>query len=840
MTSNRLLLPAAPLLLVSAPLALQTPFSELRQLAPTRDTGLSSPVALLDANGSPDILALLPGADARAHLNDGTGAFVRVPGAALQGTWDGDTRALAPGQLDDDGLPDLWVGVTPFFGDGTGAFLAGPAPLPSRPAGSKLHVALADHDGDADLDVLFVEQPGPNQPWHVAILENRGAQDFVSGPFLALSGLPTTAREPLSADVDGDLDLDLVFLDAAQPGFHLVRNSGGGAFAAPVSASVFGHFVERAQSSDVDGDGDADLLLCSTTVLGLGVLLNDGSGSFTVDAFVALDPEFDDVVPIDGDGDGDQDLFAYGTEFQFFRNDGSDGFFEINAAVAPVTDEPIASATVFDADGDGDHDILLRRARGNGLRLLLNSGVNRFQDAQSHTPVADYVYAVASGDLDADGSLDLVLGDGTSNTYWRSGGGARFRSRPLTATLPGPPEDIALADVDLDGDLDCFWARLGQSVLLTNALGTLFTDVTASQLPVEDGATRAAAFGDLDGDGTPDLVLGNLETLPGRPNFVTWQNDGSGRFTVSTTRVGRGGSRAVTLGDADGDGDLDAFVGTDLGTDLLLNDGFGGVSAAPPVDWTHVGATADVALGDLDVNGTLDAYLARRSGTSQQGWSSATDQLALGNGAGRFTWRNVNGQPAITYDVELADLDLDGDLDAVAKVWRRQQPGAQPIVEARWNDASGGLDPGAEALATHTLGSSLVLEVGDFDGDLDPDVFADGRVLSNLTRSLAARGAARLGKRLSMDGYGSPNATVVLAVGVATRVRPLGALGTLHLDLDSLLLSLRGPLDATGRGSASFKIPDDPSLLGMTFHWQALIGDPVRLSNLESTTLSNL
>lgn len=123
---------------------------------------------------------------------------------------------------------------------------------------------------------------------------------------------------------------------------------------------------------------------------------------------------------------------------------------------------------------------------------------------------------------------------------------------------------VAIADVDGDGLPDVFLASVEQpAVLYHNAGGMRFTDVTsASGIDTRGLQTMCAAFADVDGDGTVDLVVGTL----GGP-IKLWRGDGKGHFTDATAESGLAAgagyaATALTFADVDGDGDLDLYVGT--------------------------------------------------------------------------------------------------------------------------------------------------------------------------------------------------------------------------------------------------------------------------------------
>ena len=102
---------------------------------------------------------------------------------------------------------------------------------------------------------------------------------------------------------------------------------------------------------------------------------------------------------------------------------------------------------------------------------------------------------------------------------------------------------------------------------LNNGSGR-FTDTTTALMPPDSEISRAVALGDVDGDGDLDLVFGNHPTIINR--FISggqnrlYLNDGTGSFTDDTAarmRPDGNFTRALALGDVDGDGDPDLVFG---------------------------------------------------------------------------------------------------------------------------------------------------------------------------------------------------------------------------------------------------------------------------------------
>ena len=230
--------------------------------------------------------------------------------------------------------------------------------------------------------------------------------------------------------------------------------------------------------------------------------------------------------------------------------------------------------------------------------------------------------------------------------------------------------DVHLGDLDSDGDLDAFVVNgfgtdrgnriwINQAGLQGGTAGT-FSDSGQSLGPT----TRDVSLGDVDGDGDLDAFAAIDR---GRPNGV-WLNQGGlqsgteGIFSDSGQSLGNSDSNGVSLGDLDGDGDLDAFVanGRSQGDRVWINQAGsqGGIAGTFSDSGQSLGySSTHVDLGDLDGDGDLDAFVANRF----------RDQMWINEGGlqggleGIFT---ESGQSLGTdADVSLNDMDGDGDLD---------------------------------------------------------------------------------------------------------------------------------------------------------------------------------
>jgi hypothetical protein len=326
---------------------------------------------------------------------------------------------------------------------------------------------------------------------------------------------------------------------------------------------------------------------------------------------------------------------------------------------------------------------------------------------------------VSLGDLDGDGDLDALVGNQGKAQVWFNDGGGLFSEMAQELEIEsGWDMSLDLGDLDGDGDLDAFLVVMeGTGRVLLNEGGAQGGTPGAlgdsGQRP-NTGAAFCVALGDLDGDGDLDAYVGQEHA-----NTV-WVNDGQGTFTNSGQALGRAITADVALADLDGDGDLDAFAGGwDEPGKVWLNDGTGVLSDS---GHDHTPAAVHIhglALGDLDGDGDLDAFLAVASGHANQVW--------LNQGTGVFANSGQQLRSALGHDVALGDLDGDGDLDAFLANGTAEGAGNTVWL----NDGSGVFtDSGLR------LGSSFSISVAlgdlDDDGDLDAVIantsFADDQV----------------------------------------------------------------------------------------------------------------
>jgi hypothetical protein len=414
-----------------------------------------------------------------------------------------------------------------------------------------------------------------------------------------------------------------------------------------------------------------------------------GSGRGTFTGSQNLPPPHNspnEVQFADIDNDGDLDFVTHAFNYvEFGRNNGS-GTFTYGASLYLNGD--INFARLADFDGDGDLDLIAALMYDNTLSIRLNNGAGVFGGGQDFTTFpAGYI---ATGDVDGDGDVDVINTRSDVVTLFLNNGSGTFTYGPVTSVAPsGDLHDVHLADLDNDGDLDFVAYGLNSSgtVLLVrlNDGNGAFSGTYA--LTVASNC-QSLALGDMNGDGNPDVVIGNLDTAY-RSGLTVLLNDGAAHFTARP-RVGRATfsqTNGLVLGDVDADGDLDAlFCGQGTNQQeayVYLNDGQSNLVSVTSVSVDP--QPSGLALGDIDGDGDLDfAAVSGYSSTVSIRFNGATLPTAAALAGTVAAPLQLYPNPAseqVTVGVPAGLLTQAGELtlvNGVGQVVHRQSVGAAP------------------------------------------------------------------------------------------------------------------------------------------------------------------
>lgn len=357
----------------------------------------------------------------------------------------------------------------------------------------------------------------------------------------------------------------------------------------------------------------------------------------------------------DFDSDGDQDLFLAGSGhfLAAYRNDGG-AFTEVTSEIGLARVPSGYSLNVIDYDNDGRLDLYVTLNGWSGPlpnRLFRNTG-GKFVDVSIASGAADAGDGFVSvwGDLDNDGFLDLVVGngvlkDGSVPQVYRNNRNGTFTNVTKAAGLVEPPQfgaiGVALGDYDRDGDLDILINGLDAAPnrLYRNEGGWRFTEAArlAGVLqPAHNGFV--CFFTDYNNDGWPDILTTSLAPWPATVQGLKagyapaspremhpdtnrlFRNNGNGTFTDVTWQAKLFfpmGTMGAGVADLDNDGFVDFYFGTGDPqlTRLEPNRFFRNNGDGTFLDLTDVVGFArpgnkghGVSFIDIDEDGDLDVY----------------------------------------------------------------------------------------------------------------------------------------------------------------------------------------------------------------------------------------
>lgn len=307
-----------------------------------------------------------------------------------------------------------------------------------------------------------------------------------------------------------------------------------------------------------------------------------------------------------------------------------------------------------------------------------------------------YHYGLAVADLDLDGDLDIVTSGGPISIYWNAGGG-EFGVPDVYAS--GATRGVTTADLDGDGDLDIAMAldEGGAIVTLMNQGDGTFDGPFVGPPAVP---SREVAVADVDGDGDQDLIALAFSS----DQFTVLLNDGSGVFTNQATYPVGQQPRGLSLADMDGVNGPDVVLcnggnGIVKGISVFFNNGNAVFSSPSGAEVPLESTPQDSVIADLDGDLDLDVLAVDTS--------DSTVLIALNDGTGDLTLDTTFGTVFLPTSAAVFDFNGDGRLDIVTT-------GIVGNISLHVGAEGGGYEPPVSFVSVQ---SPPLFAVGDLDGN---------------------------------------------------------------------------------------------------------------------------
>jgi len=349
-------------------------------------------------------------------------------------------------------------------------------------------LVAVDVDNDQDMDIVGA----PIDPGKIVWWENDGTPDdggWIQHEIGNVGNVPNIAI----ADFDGDQDLDLV-MPYTYYAEKLIwfENDGtpeNGGWIEHTITSEYSTNMHDVDTADLDGDGDVDIAVISGGNGQVHWFENDGTpadGGW-VEHVITFSDDNESIKTVDIDLDGDFDLLVATNDEQgttertlyYLRNDGEGNWSEQVPMEAGVSAPGYLDVDAGDVDNDGDLDLL---ASGYHIHLYENDGTSSgWDDFVIDTHYSLWLDPIYFADMDNDSDLDVIGVGGTFGTdeiIWWENDGSPWDGTWTSHVIEEPfdsPRNADVSDIDGDGDLDVlaadydgglfWWEQGGQSTI---------------------------------------------------------------------------------------------------------------------------------------------------------------------------------------------------------------------------------------------------------------------------------------------------------------------------------------------------------------------------------------
>lgn len=768
-------------------------------------------VADIDNDGKLDLLV----ANSRSNTmslrtGTGTGTFVNA-GELPTGN---QPQSITTTDINGDGNVDILVAnslsaaITTYVGTGTRSFSAA---LPILVKSGINQIVAADINGDGKMDILAANATANT----VHIRQGNGMGGFTALPDVVVdSGLTSIAL----GDVNGDTALDLLITQTAMASFGVFLNQGppilsgfSPAKALPgTNVTITGINFTNATSVKFAGVNATNIIVNSATSITATVPASAPSGHITVTTPVAA---------------GNSTL-PFIVQFSLVSVSPVRNALAVprNSNVALTFARPIAAGTetsirVFGSQVHGvqkgnynggnttdiSFDSMLDFAPGEHVSVTVPSSVRDLHGREAVPYTYQFIAAadpstavftqapdipspqkdwyIVAGDVNNDGYQDLISGSiyNQNASIWLGNGQGGFTASQVIS-LSGPASALVLADLNNDGALDLIVPTAQSNIMdikLNNGRGTF----TSAPRIIARFARQVVAS-DMNNDGNLDLVY-----VSGDREIILLLGDGNGNFNYGGEVV-RGYSISPTLldvADFNQDGKLDIMV-TDVSTNGvfdavvgLLGDEMGHFTMSSRTVVDRI--PAKLVAADINRDGIPDLVCATY-GVS----SGSMVNIRLGDGLGRFIKAIDVPVPYFPWDLDVIDIDGDGDLDFLTTDY------LDKTASIRLNDGTGSFI--ASPFSPLVIGESGSTTTADFNGDGTIDFATIDRDYSNTAIKIRLNGA-----RVLTTNLASPLSTIAVypnpASGAVVSVTGVAPGSNLQL------------YDATGQKIRSTILPED-------------------------------
>ena len=329
---------------------------------------------------------------------------------------------VAVGDFNNDGIPDLvtanYTGdnVSILLGNGDGTFQS---PQSFASGSYPISVAVGDFNNDGNLDVA-VANNGDNKPGgNLAIMFGNGDGTLQAPVTYSTEGSPFYVAV---ADLNGNGQLDVVLAAHGAP-IQVFMNSGNGTFGSPGLYNA-GSNPQSVAIADFNGNGIPDLAVANSQSGTISIMLGNGDGTFkpAVNYTVGASPSVIGTGDFNGDGNIDLAVANYDSSTIGILMGNGDGTFQSQTTMKSPSPSGLV---VTDVNGDSIPDLVVTNQNGtaHSIQTFLGVGNGTFQSPTTYN-AGQQPRIVAAGDFNNAGAPDLAVAcsEGALNVFLNNGG----------------------------------------------------------------------------------------------------------------------------------------------------------------------------------------------------------------------------------------------------------------------------------------------------------------------------------------------------------------------------------------------------------------------------------